>query len=66
MHGLCGCNKSFVVNMNAAYCQVAVDVITEVEHFGSSPAGESQELIKISLQWSNTHVIENKITNAFY
>lgn len=34
----------------AAYCQVAVDVIAKVKHFGSSPAGEPQELIKVSLQ----------------
>lgn len=38
------------MKQGAAYCQVAVDVITEVEHFGSSPAGESQELVKVSLQ----------------
>ena len=40
--------------LDAAYCQVAVDVITKVEHFGSSPASESQELIKVSLQQSDT------------
>ncbi len=50
----------------AAYCQVTVDVITKVEHFGSSPAGESQELIKVSLQrHTNTHIKKKKSTMYF-
>lgn len=48
-----------VLNSSAqdvAYRQVTVDVITEVEHFGPSPASESQELVKVPLQWSDRNV----------
>lgn len=41
----------------ATYCQVAVDVISKVEYFGSSPAGQPEEFIKVSL---NTKVTQKE------
>lgn len=52
-----------ILDSEVAYCQVAVDVVTKVEHLGSPPTRESQELVKVSLQWSSRHTTGHALYN---